>query len=157
MFRILKYPVGVENGKPYAWCPEGKCIRISYVDDQFYLGYFAWLIVDSDLEPKFEKRFLKAERINEVKDPLVIQLGVLEEQVIETEMNTEPGFVSINEGKIYLTLEKDCIFGGDTKYKICGYKTGQDISIHPQNLEYLGFVPLIIKQEIAIYFFRVYR
>lgn len=157
MFRILKYPVGYEKGKPYAWCPEGKCIRIDYTENIDYKGYFAWIIVDSEQEPKFEKRFLKAESLNDVKDGYVIQLGVLEEQTIETEMDTEPGFVFIDKGKIYLTLEKDCIFGGDKKYKILAYKCGQEFNTHPQNMEYLGFIPLIIKQELAIYFFRVYR
>jgi len=158
MFRILKYPVGYEKGKPYAWCPEGKCIRIDWVDDIEYKGFWGWIIVDCDKEPKFEKRFLKSdEPNNNIKDPLVVQLGVLEEQDIETEADTEVGFVSIHSGMIFLTLEKYWVLSHDKKHKIVGYKTGQEFNIHPNHMEYLGFVPLIIKQEIAIYFFKVYN
>jgi hypothetical protein len=156
MFRILKYPIGYEKGKPYGWVPEGKCIRIDWVDDIEYKGYWCWLIVDCDKEPKFEKRFLDSDKPNDVKDSYVVQLGVLEEQTVETEMDTEAGFVFLSEGKIFLVLEKDWVLSPDKKHKIVGYKTGQEFNIHPQNMDYLGFVPLIIKNEIAIYFFRVF-
>jgi hypothetical protein len=152
MFSILKYPVGYEKGKPYAWCPEGKCIRIDWIDDGIYRGFFSWIIVDID-NLVFEKRFLTQSKIIYPVNGVQVQLGILEDQYIETELPAEPRLVFIDNGKIYLALHNHN--NGEKSHRIIGCKTGSTVYIHPDNLKYLGFVPIFIKSEIVVYFFEV--
>jgi hypothetical protein len=154
MFRILKYPIGYEKGRPYGWVPEGKCIRIDWIKDQIYHGFFCWIIVDTN-NLVFEKRFLTYPKITYPIDNIRVQLGVLEDQYIETDLPTEPKLVFIDKGKIYLSLDHKTY--GDTSHRIIGCKTGSTVDIHPDNLQYLGFVPIFIKSEIVVYFFRVFK
>jgi hypothetical protein len=152
MFKIFKYPVAFENDKPYSFCPEGKCIRIDWVDDLIYRGFFSWVIVDTD-NLVFDKRFLTYPKIGGFIDGVQVQLGILEEQIIETELPAEPRLVFIDKGKIYLALH-NCT-DGEKSHRIIGCKTGSTVDIHPDNLKYLGFVPIFIKSEIVVYFFEV--
>lgn len=152
MYKIFKYPAGYEHGKLYAWMPEGKIIRSGWVEDNQYKGYWVWAVVDEE-DKVFKKTFIDSKKIEVDCDDLrKIQLGILEEQEIAIKSTMIVTDIMVEEGKIYLyynfSSSQEC-----EPVKILGYKTGQKIPYHPDNMFYLGCAPLVISDEICIYFF----
>lgn len=152
MYKIFKYPAGYEHGKLYAWMPEGKIIRSGWVEDNQYKGYWVWAIVDPE-DKNFKKTFIdiKKEDVN-LNKLSRIQLGILEEQSISVKSTLIKTEIMVLEGKIYLYYN-ETMTHEEELIKIVGYKTGQKIPYHPDNMFYLGCAPLVIKDEICIYFF----
>jgi hypothetical protein len=156
MYKIFKYPAGYEKGKLYYFGLKGKVLRTGWVEDTTYKGYWVWVIVDPESKD-YEKIFV------EEVDPWIpeefcsewVELGVLEEQEIKLYENTVFDGIRVYKGKIKLGC--NYCTGQMETFKIIGCKTGQELKYHPNDLEYLGFASLVIKDEIAIYFFRVFE
>ena len=136
-----------------------RTLRVDYVDDGFYKGYFLWAIVDpneesfrqfldsrefSDLE-KVENQTFCGIDTNMFNDR--VQLRVQEKQKV---IMNRPVFAEDEDGKLYA-------YGYDylnpKEYTICFYKTGQEIDLPVKNLRYLGLCKLWIMQELGLYVF----
>lgn len=156
MYKIFKYPAGYEKGKLYYFGLKGKILRAGWVEDTTYKGYWVWVIVDPESKD-YEKIFVEdvEQKIPEDYCSQWIQLGVLEEQEIKLYENVVFDGVRVTKGTINLACNFSC--SKLETIKIIGCKTGQELKYHPDNLEYLGFASLVIKDEIAIYFFRVFE
>jgi hypothetical protein len=141
----------------YTFAPKGKIVRTDFVDDGVYKGYWVWLIVESG-DTEFKKQEFTWLKTSTDIYPERVQLGIMPEQRVEIEGTIFNNLVSFENGMIWLNYdlsEKDDADRVKTYYKIVGYKTGEEFNIHPQNLFYLGYAAIIIKNEIAVYFFEV--
>lgn len=150
--RILKYPCGYDNNRKAWWAmmPKGKIIRTEWVDDGTYKGYWVWAVVD-DEDPIELRTFQWQNKPEPHVFDEEIQLGVLESQEILVRDYPFYEGVFVVDGKIYLRY--DIVGDYPTRLHIVGYKTGQNINVDLKKYEYVGFAPLKIKDEIAIYFF----
>lgn len=156
MYKIFKYPSGYEKGKLYYFGLPGKVIRTGWVEDNQYKGYWVWVIVNPQRKD-FQKIFVTEQEPKDISGMFMSQwipIGIIEEQEIETDINAIFHGVSVYKGFINLGVSFDG-FTKSKKYKIVGYKTGQDIPYPPSHISYIGFAPLVIKDEISIYFFLV--
>lgn len=156
MYKIFKYPAGYEKGKLYYFGLKGKILRAGWVEDTTYKGYWVWVIVDPESKD-YEKIFVEniEQKIPEEFCSSWEQLGILEEQEIALYENTKFAGIVVSKGIIKLGCNYRT--GALKTFKIIGCKTGQELKYHPKDLEYLGFASLVIKDEIAIYFFRVFE
>ena len=157
--KIFKYDLFQENDKWYAECPVGQVIRTDYVNDGFYKGNFVWIIVDPDDKNKSKREisWIKTKTKQDFVDYPSNQLSILERQHVLMRDGAKPVGVADVNGRFYLYYDYE-EFNWDTIYlEIRGYKTGQEIDIPEEQLEYLGLCRLWMKQELAIYFFVVRR
>lgn len=153
MLRILKYPCGWDGNRKAWWAmmPPGQIIRTEYIDDGCYKGYWVWAVVGD--EPAKLRTFQWLPKREESKNVFnkEIQLGILESQRVTLEDYPFDQVVKVIDGKIFLWY--DTVVHSPAMFEILGYKTGQEIKVDISKCEYIGFAPLIIKNEIAIYFF----
>lgn len=149
--RILKYPCGWDGNRKAWWAmmPEGEIIRTEHLEDECYKGYWVWAIVGD--EPAKLRTFQWKNKPKPHNFNSQIQLGVLESQQIEVKDYPFDQDVKVIDGKIY--FQYDDVAYRPTKLHITGFKTGQNIPVDISKYEYVGFAPLKIKDEIAIYFF----
>lgn len=157
MHKIFKYDllIGGEGQDQYFYanCPDGKVIRTDYVDDGYYKGNFVWIIVDPEDKDIQHRRI---EWINGVpiKTGNNIQIAVLERQFILLPVGCTINNVYDAEGMFWLDYTPPKADYGLQRIKLLGYKTGQEILDNIDDLEYIGFCKLWIKQELGVYFFR---
>lgn len=145
---IFKY--GVVDG--FALIPEGaRIIRQDHVDDGFYKGDFVWAIVDRDSKPSIQHKFIQDKELI-VGTFMSHRLAVKEKQTINC---SKPVAAKEVDGNIYIYSNYDCNTKQD--WKIAVYKTGQDIDLDVDKLEYLGLNRLWIVQELGLYTFLVHE
>jgi hypothetical protein len=152
--KIFKYPCGYDGNikKWWTFAPAGTIIRTDEVNDGVYKGFWVWIIVNEN-----DKTFIK-HTFNWKQNPEFDynkpyeQIGVLEEQYLRAMLSSIDS-VQVNSGKIYVNSINSKYPPHYFDYKIYGYKTGQEIKCDLNSVKYIGFAPLFIKNEIAIYFF----
>lgn len=131
-----------------------KILRIDHVDDGFYLGDFLWAIVDpaETQMQQFNWDGIYYSAAPHVRSGLEkIPLKVKEKQT-----------VTLNNSSLVCAGEDDgtiCLWARPAPVHevvdIVVYKTGQQIDIPIEKLEYLGLNRLWIIQELGLYTFRV--
>lgn len=161
MNKIFKYELKInqfssrENYYEYcsAICPNGRVIRTDYVDDGFYKGHFVWMIVDPEDKDIQERKIQWIH--NEKPSGTNIQIGVLESQILYLPLGIKIKAVDDYDGRFWMYYSDP--LGSMEIEKVCikGYKTGQEILDNIDDLEYIGKCGLWIKQELAVYFFKV--
>jgi hypothetical protein len=158
MYKIFKYDllIGGEGQDQYFYanCPNGRVIRTDYVDDGYYKGNFVWMIVDPE-DKDIQPRNIKWINDIPIKAGNNMQIGVLEKQVIYIPVGSTINSVYDSEGMFWLGYTEPKTPLGLQRAVIKGYKTGQEILDNVDNLEYIGKCRLWIKQELAVYFFKV--
>lgn len=149
--KIFKYDLYKKDGKWFAKCPQGQIIRTDYVNDDYYKGYFVWIIVNPG--DKNEER--EIEWVNKSEDYFTsARIGILEKQIIHSTMSPvgcfdNSGYLNIKLG-VSDNLEIPRVLKA---YRIHLYKTGQEILEPIENLNYIGFMKIWIKQELCLYCF----
>jgi hypothetical protein len=161
MYKIFKYPVWEDNGISHVVIPENhKVIRLEYVDDGFYKGWFVWAIVDPHdttmistlIRKNFKLPTTEAQYIT--PKPKYMQIGLLEEQTVYIPSNCLITNVSFIEGKCYLFYEEYTLSKGTyTGYSLKGRKTGQELGFDPEEYNCVGWLKPWIKQELCVYMF----
>ena len=150
--RILKYPCGYDGNRKAWWAmmPEGEIIRTEKIEDDTYKGFWVWAVVD-DKAPVKLRTFQWKNKPEPHNFYSEIQLGVLESQEVEVKDYPFHQDIKVVDGKIY--FQYDDVAYRPVKLHIVGFKTGQEIRVDISRYEYVGFASLVIKNEIAIYFF----
>jgi hypothetical protein len=158
MYKIFKYDllIGGEGQDQYFYanCPSGRVIRTDYVDDGYYKGNFVWIIVDPE-DKNIQPRRIEWINNTPIKAGNNIQIGVLEKQVVYIPVGSTINSIYDSEGMFWLGYTEPKTSLGLQRVVIKGYKTGQEILDNVDNLEYIGWCKLWIKQELAVYFFKV--
>lgn len=157
MKKIFKYDLKIGGeGQDQCWyanCPKGRVIRTDYVDDGFYKGNFVWIIVDSE-DKDIQERKIQWINNTPIKTGNNIQIGVLEKQFIILPVGCTINSVYDAEGMFWLDYTEPKTPLGLQRVCIKGYKTGQEIVDNIDNMEYINFCRIWIKQELCIYFFK---
>jgi len=152
--KIFKYRI--EEGK--AIFPENaQILRIDHVDDGFYNGDFLWAIVDpewdciqQDVEMPLEEDKIYPKALRSIQFNRSI-LAVKEKQ--EISLPSKPIYASDLDGFLWVFYEDNKNVAEN--YEIACFKTGQEIDLPVESLEYLGLCRLWIMQELALYCFLV--
>jgi hypothetical protein len=157
MYKIFKYPVWEDNGRNHITIPENhKVIRLEYVDDGFYKGWFVWAIVDPHDTTMISKtvNLSAADAQYIAPKPKYLQIGLMEDQDIYLPSNCFITEVKFIFGKCYIFYEEFCASKGTyTKYNLKGRKTGQELGFDPEEYSYIGCLKPWIKQELCVYVF----
>jgi len=157
MYKIFKYPVWEDNGRNHITIPvKHKTIRLEYVDDGFYKGWFVWAIVDTQHTTMISKtvNLSAADAQYIAPKPKYMQIGLLEEQIVYIPSNCFITNVSFIEGKCYLFYEEYTLSKGTyTGYSLKGRKTGQELGFDPEEYNCVGWLKPWIKQELCVYVF----
>lgn len=149
--KILKYPCGWDGNRKAWWAmmPEGRVIRTEFVDDGTYKGYWVWAIVNENDRPKLTT-FQWLDKVD-IKPDSFVQLGILEKQTVHAPVAPFERDIIVKDGRIFLVSE--IVDDKLEEIEVLGYKTGQNVDDKINFYHYVGFAPLKIKDEIAIYFF----
>ena len=152
MKKIFKYPV--EDG--FAVMPkENQLLRVDYVSDSQYEGWFAWAIIDTDNLIQTANRFVGRE-LEISAAPRSCAEGLTRHEIRVKEKQeicllSPPVFAEEDDGKIYIYTEDEVV--KRKKYTIHLYKTGQEIDIPIEKLTYIGLNRVWIVQELGLYTF----
>lgn len=165
MFKIFKYPLDLKTG--IVVMPENaRIIRVDHVNDKFYNGDFVWAIVqvgDPSIEVNLHgTKWLKHKLVTDTYaiapqksyNPYHVErlpLGVKEKQSVDIIGHVVGA--GEEDGRIFLEYYHD-----EAKHEtlnLAFYKTGQEIDIPVEKLEYIGLCRLWIIQELGLYCFRI--
>ena len=164
MKKIFKYEAERSKcGKWFVSMPEGsRIIRMSRVDDSQYNGDFVWAIIDtSEACVAQEIDYIPTSEVEEynIDYPQIRNLKIKEKQKIESVFPPTYAccvdglpYVFCGEKNQYLDLMSQPI---EKTWSLAFYKTGQEIDILTNKLEYIGVCKLNIVQELALYTFLV--
>jgi len=152
MKKIFKYRVN--DG--YAIMPqEHKLIRVDYVNDSQYEGWFAWSIVDTEKLETTQKRFVGRD-IEVTAAPFSSKKGLVRHEMKVKEKQdiwllSPPVFAEEDDGKVYIYTEDKLV--KREQYNICFYKTGQELPDNINDFTYIGLNRIWIVQELGLYTF----
>lgn len=140
-------------------------IRAAHVDDGFYKGDFLWAIIDTEdlnetisfnlkdsIDPITKMSWYESLNIDFIPKGARYQIAVKEKQVIP--LRGIPYGAHEEDGKIYVYYFEDIRMSIEY-YRIAVYKTGQEIDIPLEKLQYLGLNRIWIIQELGLYTFLV--
>ena len=155
MNKIFKYDLYERDNKWYFQGPKNVIvIRTDEVHDDYYDGFFVWCIVDPD-----DKEFVEHQTVFSptVKDYAGVskQIGFLEEQYVVLPDKCSIQGLCSHYGRAYLYYYHHGPFYKVKPRKLIFRKTGQEIGYPLDNIIYIGWTALFIKQELAVYGFLV--
>jgi hypothetical protein len=153
MYKIFKYKL---NPDLTVEMPHrARILRVAHVDDGFYKGDFVWAIVDTTW-PNVWINLSGTIWSSSIRNGPHNAVGYRQElRVKEKQEIFLPGYpydAQEDNGKIYVYHEAG---GNPANYKIAVFKTGQEIDIPIDKLQYLGLNRLWIIQELGLYTFWV--
>jgi len=158
MKKIFKYKL-LEEGDFGTWhvdlpC-EHKLLRIDFVDDCQYKGWYVWAIVDTDNLAGVFRKFVNPEtkytlaEFNSAAGLIPHEMRVKEKQGVT--LLSPPVYAEEQDGKLFIYTEEKV--GVRQKYIIHFYKTGQQLPDNINDFEYIGLNRLWIVAELGLYTF----